>query len=69
MSETEIYQWAARLAGAAWDDRERKGTLADQLRAVAGGDLAPEERWALRWLADAAEHPGDTIPAPSLRLG
>lgn len=61
MNRTEIISQASTIAGALWDDREKTGTLADQLRTAAGerehgteGDLTAEDRAALLSLADAA---------------
>lgn len=58
----EIVRQAGEVAGSLWDDRDRAGMLADQLRAVAAmpscgtdGDLSDEDRNRLLSLADAAE--------------
>ncbi len=62
MTTQEISRKASEIAGAAWDDRDREGTLADQLRAVAewrnlgtDGDLTEKDRRELRNLAEEAE--------------
>lgn len=62
MISKEISRKASEIAGAAWDDREREGTLAEQLRAVANwrnmgtdGDLTESDRSKLLELADTAD--------------
>lgn len=59
MNTHEISRKASSIAGALWDDRDKTGTLAEQLRAVAAepahgtdGDLTDGDRAALRDLAD-----------------
>ena len=58
----EISREASEIAGAAWDDREKVGSLADQLREVAGwrnmgtdGDLSRADRQSLLSLAEEAD--------------
>jgi hypothetical protein len=65
MNRTEISIKASNIAGALWDDRQKTGSLAEQLRAVASepahgtdGDLNAEDRAALQSLATTAEEAG-----------
>ena len=62
MNAQEISRKASEIAGAAWDDRECEGTLAEQLRAVANwpnmgtdGDLTESDRRKLLALAEEIE--------------
>jgi predicted RNA-binding Zn-ribbon protein involved in translation (DUF1610 family) len=64
MTRTQISNLASDIAGAAWDDRQRLGSFAAELRAVAeqaadgaDGDLTDADRAKLRVLADEAESP------------
>jgi hypothetical protein len=63
--KTKIQSEASKIAGALWDDREMVGTLAEQLVGVASspargtdGDLADDDRRALRALAQTAKELG-----------
>lgn len=62
MTRSEISSKASKIAGAAWDDRSKTGTMAEQLSAVADwrnmgtdGDLTEADRAALRNLAAKAK--------------
>ena len=62
MNKTEIMRKASEIAGALWDDREKTGTLAEQLTAVASGishgtdgDLSDRDRSDLIALAEIAK--------------
>lgn len=61
MNTQEISRKANEIAGAIWEDRDRNGSLGDQLLAAANwinlgtdGDLTDEDRRALLSLAEAA---------------
>lgn len=61
MNRSEISLKASQIAGAAWDDRSKTGTLAEQLTTVADwrnmgtdGDLTDADRAELRKLAAKA---------------
>ena len=62
MTAQEICRKASKIAGAAWDDVDRVGTLPDQLLAVArwrnrgsDGDLTEKDRRKLLDLVAAAK--------------
>lgn len=66
MYDFEIMRRAGEIAGAAWDDREVKGSLSDQLLAVANtpalgsdGDLTDDDRRKLRHLASECRRKRD----------
>lgn len=63
MTIQEISRKANDIAGAIWEDREREGTLSDQLETAANwrnlgtdGDLTAEDRRELRALAQEARN-------------